>query len=594
MTDLKKHQNKIIAFFFSFVMLFLFGSINVFAGTVNKTFTFNLGDCESIDGSYAYYSPVQEIHIKPGDTLNWKMTINNDLSPAFVFGAFNRTIEEGSPKNYSFSSPEEEMIHPEIRNSVLESGEYHTYSGWCSLSKEGRVRFTYHYGENQTDADKFRYIMNFLVYFSNDSSTSDYDIDAATSSWSVNDDGGVKAYYFEDDKHLEIKGTGDLQNKWKLYNELDPAIIKSINIGDGVKASGTDTESLFFQWYDLENVTFENPEEFTRDATSFNQMFASCYELKSIDLTGFNTANVTKMPYMFTDCKNLQSVDISGLDTSNVTDMSGMFWGCENINNITIGNIDTSQVTNMGLLFSGCKNLSHVDISGIDTANVHDMWGMFEDCKSMTSIDLSKLDTSMNVKYLSMFKNCESLKTLDISGFDMTRDYDNSGTYMLEDCKALEKLITPKVGNTNVHLPKTMYDGNGGSYTRLPASSITLTASKPATEGDSNGANTNTEEIKKIAITSKQKVEIKSILMDAYQKAYPDAIVKKIKFKSSNKKVAKVNKKGTVTGGKKSGETDITMFVKTQYTVTKSNGKTKNKLSKWTSAGSITVSNTGK
>ena len=81
--------------------------------------------------------------------------------------------------------------------------------------------------------------------------------------------------------------------------------------------------------------------------------------------------------------------------------------------------------------------------------------------------------------------------------------------------------------------------------------------------------------------------------MDVYKKEYLDAIIKKTKFKSGNKKVAKVNKKGTVTGGKKSGEAIITMFVKTQYTITKSNGKTKNKLSKWTSAGSITVSNTG-
>ena len=434
------------------------------------------------------------------------------------------------------------------------------------------------------------------TYYSLDESTMGYDINEATTSWNVNSDGTVKGYWFEDDRHLEVQGSGYISSN--INKDIDSAIIKSVNIGAGVKAAGQSTaNSLFFQWYDLRSVTFEDADEFTKEVTDMNQMFGACYALETIDLSGFNTSNTTCMSYMFCDAKNLQSVDISGLDTSNVTSMSGMFWGCENLKSVYMKGINTSKVSDMGLMFCDCKKLSSIDLSGLDTSDVHDMWGMFEDCESLTDLDLSTWDTSSCVKYMAMFEDCKSLKTLDISGFDMAKDYDSSGTYMMEECEILEKLVTPKVGNTKVHLPKTMYDSNGDSYTRFPASSITLTASKPGIEGDasdSNGVNTNLDAIKKITTKNKQKVEIKTVLMDVYKKEYPDAIVKKTKFKSGNKKVAKVNKKGTVTGGKKSGEAIITMFVKTQYTITKSNGKTKNKLSKWTSAGSITVSNTGK
>ncbi len=63
-----------------------------------------------------------------------------------------------------------------------------------------------------------------------------------------------------------------------------------------------------------------------------------------------------------------------------------------------------------------------------------------------------------------------------------------------------------------------------------------------------------------------------------------------MKFKFSNKKV---NKKGIVKGGKQTGFANIVVFIKSQEIITKSNGKQKRKLSKWTSARELTVNNTG-
>ena len=112
--------------------------------------------------------------------------------------------------------------------------------------------------------------------------------------------------------------------------------------------------------------------------------------------------------------------------------------------------------------------------------------------------------------------------------------------------------------------------------------------------GSSGESSENRTEIKPIETKYKETVDIKNTMLSVYMKEHPDVVVKKVKFKSSNKKVAKVNKKGIVKGGKQTGIATITMFVKTQTVITKPNGKQKKKLSKWTSAGTLTVNNIGK
>ena len=59
-------------------------------------------------------------------------------------------------------------------------------------------------------------------------------------------------------------------------------------------------------------------------------MFQGCSSLKDINLSNFNTSNVTNMSWMFNGCELLSSLpDISKWNTSNVTEMSRMFDGCK-------------------------------------------------------------------------------------------------------------------------------------------------------------------------------------------------------------------------------------------------------------------------
>lgn len=57
---------------------------------------------------------------------------------------------------------------------------------------------------------------------------------------------------------------------------------------------------------------------------------------KSINLSSFDTSNITDMSWMFLDCAKLKNLDLSSFDTSKVTDMSSMFEGAEVLEEIKV------------------------------------------------------------------------------------------------------------------------------------------------------------------------------------------------------------------------------------------------------------------
>ena len=67
-------------------------------------------------------------------------------------------------------------------------------------------------------------------------------------------------------------------------------------------------------------------------------MFEGCTNLTNIDLSSFNTQNVTNMEGMFFNCSNLTNIDLSSFNTQKVTKMSGMFDGCYNLKEIILNN----------------------------------------------------------------------------------------------------------------------------------------------------------------------------------------------------------------------------------------------------------------
>ena len=65
-------------------------------------------------------------------------------------------------------------------------------------------------------------------------------------------------------------------------------------------------------------------------------MFYECNSLTTIDLSNFNTQNVTNMHSMFCECNSLTTIDLSNFSTQNVTNMSCMFSDCSSLTNTNI------------------------------------------------------------------------------------------------------------------------------------------------------------------------------------------------------------------------------------------------------------------
>ena len=70
-------------------------------------------------------------------------------------------------------------------------------------------------------------------------------------------------------------------------------------------------------------------------------MFGRCYELEYLDLSNFDTSNVTNMISMFVECNKLKEIKgLNKFNTKNVIDISGMFAGCSSLKkeNVKISN----------------------------------------------------------------------------------------------------------------------------------------------------------------------------------------------------------------------------------------------------------------
>ena len=76
-------------------------------------------------------------------------------------------------------------------------------------------------------------------------------------------------------------------------------------------------------------------------------MFQGCKELEYLDLSNFNTANVTDMSYMFNECSNLKQIKgITYFDTSNINNMSEIFSNCNKLEYPDFPNFSGSNIEN--------------------------------------------------------------------------------------------------------------------------------------------------------------------------------------------------------------------------------------------------------
>ncbi len=184
----------------------------------------------------------------------------------------------------------------------------------------------------------------------------------------------------------------------------------------------------------------------------WDHVFSHCDTLEGLDL--LNTSNVTNMKRMFAGLGNLNmfddtmmnlltnpkeiTIDLSGFNTGNVTDMSLMFEQAA-IKNIDVSSFDTRCLTNTSWMFAQCGILQNLDLSSFGTATISNASGMFELCQSLSSINLNGA-TFENARNISnMFSNCSSIIELDLRSFCTSNVIEIEN--MFANCTNLRRII---------------------------------------------------------------------------------------------------------------------------------------------------------
>ena len=211
--------------------------------------------------------------------------------------------------------------------------------------------------------------------------------------------GEIRLSYFDDEKNCPL--WYDEESKTLFYYLEEGFVLKMPENSASFFANLPYIKEIELSDFDTSNVT------------DMSYMFNYCYVLESLDLSKFDTSKVTAMSYMFSCCYALKRLDLSKFDMSNVTDMSYMFSGCSALERLDLSKFDTSNVTAMSYMFSGCSALERLDLSKFDTPNVTDMSYMFFGCRKLTTIYVKEetdWSSSTNLSNsTNMFKNCKSL-----------------------------------------------------------------------------------------------------------------------------------------------------------------------------------------
>lgn len=205
--------------------------------------------------------------------------------------------------------------------------------------------------------------------------------------------------------YFEFTSSGHEYCIGKCAPKLNPASTTTITIKIPGSVNGNqvslDEEAFDWSayWFNFDNLRvnliFEKVgNTYVLAPSGCSYMFSNCHGLTALDMSSFDTSNVTDMSCMFDYCRSLNQLDLRGLDTSNVTDMNAMFNWCSNLTLLNLSNLNTENVTNMSWMFSGCSGLTTLKVSPAFVVSSNTgTGGMFNECnKNLTVIAPSGSD----------------------------------------------------------------------------------------------------------------------------------------------------------------------------------------------------------
>lgn len=235
-----------------------------------------------------------------------------------------------------------------------------------------------------------------------------------------------------------------------LFLKTNNYNIKTIDLSNFNTSNVTNMDAMFAS-YNITELKGLNVLD-TSNVTSMQAMFYQNAST-SLDLSNFDTSKVTNMHRMFVETYATE-LDLSSFDTSNVTDMSDMF-PHSYAATINLSSFNTNKVTNMYFMFAGA-HASVLDVSSFNTSNVTNMRAMFSTAKATEIKGLENFNTSKVTNMYNMFAYTQ-LETYDLSSFDTSSVTDMS--YMFSTCENLKTIYVSNKFSNNVSYGPGMFSG---------------------------------------------------------------------------------------------------------------------------------------
>lgn len=213
--------------------------------------------------------------------------------------------------------------------------------------------------------------------------------------------------------------TGELEiNENGSYDVTDKAGVK-------VETSGADLSEYFMESITGSSSSFgampyagviTKLPAFKNEGNYCGYLFYYLKNLKEVDLSNFDTTNVTYMEHMFNYCESLENIDLSNITTDNVTAMRYIFSNCKSLKELNVNHFNTSKITDFSEMFGSCETLTSLNLSNWSSENVSSFQGTFRGCKNLVDLDISNFSfnqTKSSVGLNGMFSNCVKLKNVN-------------------------------------------------------------------------------------------------------------------------------------------------------------------------------------
>ena len=175
---------------------------------------------------------------------------------------------------------------------------------------------------------------------------------------------------------------------------------------------------------------------------------------KIVGLEHLDLSQATSTIYMFNDCENLTSLNLSSFNTANVTEMRAMFRKCRALTALDLSSFNISKVTDMSCMFADDENLVDLNISSFKTTLPVDLGATFKNCASLVELNLENFcipDTNLGeVELEDTFYGCTSLRKLNIKNIAIA---DNEYGNMLAKLPSLNTLVLGKYTGLSTVFP---------------------------------------------------------------------------------------------------------------------------------------------